>query len=94
MIRRQTFIALRARRTALGIARAVMYGPPMEVNRPPPPPAAIPAPDPHAPPPPHSDDSKGPSDRVLWVLFAIGMVYLAWWAYTFRDLLIDVVRAK
>ena len=76
MIRRQTFIALRARRTALGLARAVLYGPPMEVSRPPPPPSAIPAPDPHAPPTPDSNDPPTPRERLLdWAALLSAMAF-------------------
>jgi hypothetical protein len=46
--RRETMIALRARRQAIHIVRDLVYGPTIELPKPPPPETALPAPDPNA----------------------------------------------
>ena len=48
--RRETMIALRARRQAIRIVRDLVYGPTIELPKPPVPETAIPAPDPSTPP--------------------------------------------
>jgi hypothetical protein len=58
MFRRETFIALRARRQALSVARAVMYGPRLKVEPPAAPKTVTPV-----PPPPRDFDDEDPSVR-------------------------------
>jgi hypothetical protein len=95
MFRRETMIALRARRTALGIARDVVY-PPLSVPKPlPPPVTAISAPDPQEPAPAPQRarlkkvEKRSSSDLVLWTLFTISMAYIVWWTMRYLVVIQD-----